>query len=35
MHGVGGFQVEVSSTWYQEQYTLTETLLGLDGFEAV
>ena len=28
-------QVELSSTWNQEQYTLAGTLLGLDTFEAV
>ena len=33
MHGVWGFQVEVSSTWNQEQYTLAGTLLGLDVFD--
>ena len=33
MHGVWGFQVEVSSTWHQEQYTLDGTLLGLDVFD--
>ena len=33
MHGVWGFQVEVSSTWHQEQYTLAGTLLGLDVFD--
>ena len=33
MHGVWGFQVEVTSTWHQEQYTLAETLLGLDAFD--
>ena len=29
------FQVEVSSTWNQEQYNLAGTLVGLDAFEAV
>ena len=33
MHGVWGFQVEVSSTWHQEQYTLSRTLLGFDVFD--
>ena len=28
-------QVEVSSTWNQEQYTLAGTLLGFDAFEYV